>query len=590
VNLVCRLIVVLALLAPSVSDAATTRSATRPATRSATAPLDPRLVRAQDLARQRRLAEIPPLVEPRLREMLARPATVDPEEVILLASLREFARYFARTRAADAGLNDTLAWLPGQPRLFPVLMMTATVGDPPDRVLGVLRALRADFRPQLDEYADLTTAMCVVWDAPERFGPSTNPDEEPKIDAARVAAVFRHFVRTSNQARFAPKKTPPELLAYVVDVGLTDDELRWAASRYGSRVDASAAFLDVAYRPGATYDPGKEALTDRSYVLPNILRRGGRCADAAYFAAEIAKVAGTPATVVRATGVGDGEAPAWVAYLQPGPKPEWNVGRYAEHAGLLGELVDPQTYETLPDAEVAVIAGLNSTPPRERLASNALYKLTDMVAEEDRPAALARSVELSPCNRRAWFDLCDFASAGKLTDAQVKTMEEMVQKHLSRPFPHFAAVVRLRMIKAKQGTAYADEVKRIEELFRNQPDVAARVKLAAIDRDIEDSRRTAAADSLVELLRRHGTSTAVAQAAMTRLDALLRKMDDLPRLEAIYRELFAALPRPSPRRWGRSTPYYRIGQSYAALLDEMKQPQPAQAVRVRIENTVLPND
>jgi len=69
---------------------------------------------------------------------------------------------------------------------------------------------------------------------------------------------------------------------------------------------------------------------------------------------------------------------------------------------------------------------------------------------------------------------------------------------------------------------------------------------------------------------------------------LLRKMDDLPRLQAAYAEVFNALPRPTPRRYGRSIPTYRIGQRYADLLDEMKNAKEAASVRTKIETWVSP--
>lgn len=576
----------------------------RPSSKPTTAPLDPRLLRARELAREGRVGQVARGAEPRLRELLDNIAAANPDELILLASLREFGRYFERVRGQLApGQVDTLAWLPAQPRLFPVLMMNATTGDPPDRVLEVLRLLRADFRLQLDDHAELAAATALVWDAPERFGGAGGAaagDEEVKVDPAVVAGVFRHFLTGARQLRFDPRKTPAELLVYVVDVSLGEEELRWATGRYGPRADVAATFFDVPYRPGATYDRDRDFLTEQSYVLPNLLRRGGACADAAYFASQVAKAAGVPSAPCRAAasvGAGDGEQPAWVAYLQPragggggggGGGAAWNVARYPEHGGWPGEVVDPQTYETLPDAEVAVIAGLAGTTPRDRQASVALHKVIDLVPQEDRPAMLARSAELSPCNRRPWFDLADLASAQKLTEAQVKTMEEMVQKHLARPYPQFAVEVRLRMIKERAPDQYAAEVKRLAAAFPDRPEIAAQVKLAGIDRDIEAARRTAAVEQLIDLLRRHGQSGPVLLAAVSRLDPLLRKLEDLPKLEAVYRELFNAMPRPSPRRHARTTPYYRIAQRYADLLDETKQPQAAQAVRTKMQNTLLP--
>jgi hypothetical protein len=67
---------------------------------------------------------------------------------------------------------------------------------------------------------------------------------------------------------------------------------------------------------------------------------------------------------------------------------------------------------------------------------------------------------------------------------------------------------------------------------------------------------------------------------------LLRKADELPRLGEIYHEVWTSLPRPSPARWGRTTPYYRIGEKYAAVLDELHS-NDAGMVRTKISNVVI---
>ena len=72
------------------------------------------------------------------------------------------------------------------------------------------------------------------------------------------------------------------------------------------------------------------------------------------------------------------------------------------------------------------------------------------------------------------------------------------------------------------------------------------------------------------------------------LDDLLHRENDLPRLNEIYRAVFGAIPRPNPSYHMRTTPYWRMGWKYAELLDEMKDPQGAGALRTKLENLVLP--
>src|SRR5205085_3129848 len=107
-----------------------------------------------------------------------------------------FAKYFARVGQLTDGQRDTLAWLPTQPKLLTELMSVAGPADPPDRVLEVLRTLRADYHDRLEEFAGAAAAMCVVWDAPERFPPAPGGEaENSPIDSAEISRLFGHFVR-----------------------------------------------------------------------------------------------------------------------------------------------------------------------------------------------------------------------------------------------------------------------------------------------------------------------------------------------------------------------------------------------------------
>ena len=543
----------------------------------------PTTAQVQDAAKGKQLSQLAARVEPRLRELLSDPSHANADELIRLSAVREFGRYFARVETMTEGQADTVAWLAGQPKLMEMLMLHAGRADPPDRVLEVLRSLREDHRAKMEEFAELTTAMCVVWDAPERFG----PDEDAKIESERICRVFAHFIDKSTPLRVDLHKTPVELLVYVVDLDLTDQEIAWAAARYGKRPNVAAVMHEVPYHENVGYDKSRDAVDEHSYLLPNILRSGGTSDEGARFAAQVGKAVGVPTAIGRAAGVTDGPATAWVCWFEPSMRPAWDFvsSRYPEHVGFAGEVSDPQSYSALPEAEVAVTAGLMTTAARDRLASLALCKSADLAQPADSPTPFERAVELSPCNRTAWFALAQLAAARKLSAEQNKRLEKLIAKQL-HAYPGFALLVRLRMLKGRGLIEFSDGIQRLKIDYGDRPELVAQVLMTLSDRQRDDGRTADAVTPLLELLRLQGRSGPAALTAMLRLEPLLRKTDELPRLAEIYREVWTSLPRPAPTRWGRTTPYYRIGEKFAMVLDELHS-NDAGAVRTKISNVVI---
>jgi hypothetical protein len=543
----------------------------------------PTTKQAQDAARNHQLPQLASQVEPRLREMLGDLDHVNRDELVHVAALREFGRYFARVDAVSDGQMDTLAWLATQPKLMETLMLETCSADPPDRVAEVLRSLREDHRAKMEEFAELTTAICVVWDAPERFG----PDEDAKIESEQVSRLFAHFADAKSRVASDVKKTPVELLVYVVDLELTDQEVSWAAERFGRQPNVPALARSVPYHEGVGYDKSKDVLDEHSYVLPNVLRGGGTCEDSARFAAQIGKSCGIPATVVKAADVTDGPATAWVGFVGS-THARWDFvsGKLSEHATFAGELIDPQSYSPISEGEAALSAAASPIALRDRLASLALSKSADLASAADSPALFERAIDWSPCNRSAWFALAQLASNRKLSDEQIRVVDRLMTKHLGRSDPQFAVLLRLRMLEGRGLIEFEDGIRHLRADYGDRPEALAAMLLALADRERSDGRAGPAVETLLELLRAQSRNGAIALAAMGRLEQLLRKSDELARLSEVYRDVFASLAKPPATRWGRTTPYYRIGEKYAIVLDELKGTDAA-IVRGKISSIVV---
>ncbi|MEO6436457.1 MAG: hypothetical protein ABIP55_11960 [Tepidisphaeraceae bacterium] len=557
-----------------------------PATHPATRAVDPMANEAAAAARERRLPAFALGLEAQLRTKLEDPTKADLDEVIRLAMFRQHARFFARVTEPGEGSIETIAWLAEQPRFAMALMLATSPFDPPDRVLEIVRALRQDYRGKTEEFADLAAAVCVVWDEPERFG----AEEGVPVDLAEVSRIFGYFAAGAQRMRIDPRKLPCVLLVYVVDGNLIEPEQHWAAERYGvggvgAGADIAAAFFAVPYHDYPAYDRGRKGEDDRAYVLPNILRRGGNGADAAYFASNLAKLAGVPSAIIRGAAANDTARPAWVAFLDVGNR-AFDLARHRDHAGWPGEAVDPQTGQALAEADVAMLAGLMTTSSRDRLASLALLQSSDLVAKEQRVALFRRAIDLSSAHRAAWWALADHAATEKFDAEQMKPIEELIGKHLKRS-PEFALSLRVRMLKGRGSIEHAAGLKQAAERVAGRPDLLAQIGLAIADRQMEDKQYVDATRVLIDVLKEHATGP-IALAVMIRLDDALRKQEDVPRLARVYAEVFAALPKPAASKLGRTTAYYQIGEKYAAALDEVDDSQAAAQVRVKINAIALP--
>jgi hypothetical protein len=219
--------------------------------------------------------------------------------------------------------------------------------------------------------------------------------------------------------------------------------------------------------------------------------------------------------------------------------------------------------------------------------SMALCKSVDLVPADQRVPLLRRAIDLSPANRAAWFALADLAAKEKFDDTAMKPIEEAITKHLRR-WPEFATSLRLRMLKGRGSIEFEHFAKRAEAAVADRPDLVVVIELALADRLREDKRMDDALATLTQVLRQEGVRRpAVACAAMTRVDAILRQREETARLAATYQALFEAIPRPYPSRQGRATPYYRLGAKYAQTLDDLQKPQEAEAVRTKVQNVVL---
>jgi hypothetical protein len=557
-------------------------SAALAAPKPATAPVDPLLVDAKKAVADNKIDELASKLEEPLRAALTDLNSTDLDRVTQLVALREFSTSFAKSATADDRTAKTLLWLLDSPDLLKTLMMAVTKEDSADRVLVVLDALRKEEPKRADEFADLATALCVVWDTP-----ASADREQPRADPDRPVWLLRYFANARGKLRFDAKQMPWQLAVYVADLAVTPEEVMWAARRYASRGAIGAAYFDVPYDREAYYGTVEKMINARAYTLENLTRYGGICSDQAYFATAVARSIGVPAAVC--TGQGEGvtdSAHAWVGYLDVrGKQVRWNFseGRYAEMNFWRGNVQDPQTRKQITDSDVAMLAELATTEPKHRLASIALCKAHVLVGDDKLMALYTRAINLSPGNRTAWEALAQLGADRKLTTAQIAQVTDVVAQFAAKQYPDFAFDVLVRL-NAGRGTA--DRIKALDQsrkLFASRPDLLAQIRIEQGNLMRQEKRYDEALAAYAQVLTANRTAGPILLRTLAEIETTLRETRDLPRLAGIYQQAWQAMPQPTPGAYVRSTPYYLIGLKYCTILRELGDERQVQQAQIRLD-------
>lgn len=556
-------------------------AAAQPSTRPSTAPAEDGLqaralqaIDADDLDSLREAAEA------QLNTILPDLGKLQAEQVVRLCAYRELALYFGKAGQVGPADRDTLKWLISRPRLFPTLMMAVSADDPPAKVLGVLTKLRADQGNRLDEYPDLTAAFCVVWDT-QTIG--TSADRHNDVD--RAVRLFRFFVGARERMVFRPDDLPYPLAIFLVDVQVTDEEIAWTLNKYKAHRSIGGVYFDVPYDEAAYYEGKSKVISGHKYTLENLNRHGGVCIDQAYYASQVGKILGIPTAVATGQGGGGGVGHAWLGFLQVvGRVVLWDFeeGRYDEHLYWVGNVRDPQTGRRITDADVALLAELQRSGPADRLFSVALWKLRDLVRDSQRADLLRKAIDLSPGNRAAWLSLADMGAQRKLSPQQMNQVVAILQKFAVRRYGDFAFEMCRRMVAGQEPAEQLAAMERATGIFWDRPDLLAKIRLEQADLLMALNRRDDAMRAYGDVLTNRLDAGPIILQAMDKVDGLLRQSKELPRLTAIYDQVWKRMPMPDESAFVTGTPWYLVGQKYAKLLDELGEAASAEGVRQRL--------
>jgi hypothetical protein len=405
-------------------------------------------------------------------------------------------------RAED--LPGAVAQFLAHPSFMDELGLLVHEQDDARGVLALAVRLMDERSDQVEQYPALAAALCVVHDM-QRGQEFTRRINEHNPVSSDPVSIFDYFVRNTRTLTLKPDQLPAVALVYVVDTTETPEQMQWAHDRFRTNPDIKSRFFEIEYdslhfqqnRPKrVTSEPGE-------YNIQKINQFGGVCADQTYYAMSVAKACGVPSAYVRARGADVSHA--WVGFVEVrGRRAAWNfdAGRYDDYQNLRGNIIDPQTRESVSDGRVGILGNAMSTTNEQVLASlaaaRAMVRLNAGVWKPDAEMELetrgnlrtprSNSVDdrldmlkshLAKCAGvpRAWDRVVALASSGEMDERQMDVWSRAVMQLAGRQHQDFAFDFLVDLISTQ------DEAQRQHEMwewafkqFRQRPDLASAVR------------------------------------------------------------------------------------------------------------------
>ncbi len=225
------------------------------------------------------------------------------------------------------------------------------------------------------EYPDLAVAFATSI-------PMKHYRDQP--EASSMLDSFRWY--TDPKAKFLRydlKKMPYEVSRYLATSRLDTKERKWAVAKYRKSRKPARSYFDLKY----DYDHYRKGIPKKiakvAYTLPNLRKAGGGCLEQAYYAGEVCRALGIPATIVLGRG-GSGETHAWVACLKltrGGSEAEWDsrTGRHESQLYYIGVLREPAGGKEILDCELALLCAATHLPLRRREQADTATELAKIV-------------------------------------------------------------------------------------------------------------------------------------------------------------------------------------------------------------------
>jgi tetratricopeptide (TPR) repeat protein len=425
--------------------------------------------------------------------------------------------------------------------------------------------------------------------------------------ALTMLESFRYYTDSNNAFRQDLKTLPYEFSRFLADTRLSIADRRWAQKHYAHVDDLPICYFDVHYDEDYFFHGKPKKISRAEYTLENLKRLGGICIDEAYFASELCKAMGLPASIIHGHSA-EGGPHAWLAVLKiqvaaDGAHAEWdaNTARYAEHKYYTGTLINPADGNWIHDSELALLGWAAGLKMDQREEADAATALAAMAAQAVRtpPAELPPGARIEPAmveallfeaanrnlaHRRTWELIIQLRKAGELSTECLDRLFDFLVNRTSKEFPDYACSIMLQIVPTYEPDRREKIYRRGIELYSLRPDLQGRLKIALGD-DYKDQGKM---DQALKSYQSVYTSPPMRE--LTELLVLaVRHAGDLlvadnRRGEAIelYRKLFSESNKPERNGAYHQTAYYLLGRRLAELLQDDSQADAAKQVLQKI--------
>lgn len=484
----------------------------------------------------------------------------------------------------------------------------------PAEVYAVLDRLRATRGADLETYATLTAAICVVHDRPWWVQVNENKAVSPD-----PVAIFDYYKDNEPRMAYGIRGMPVELLVHLVAVAAPIEDLRWALDKYGADHNLGNRYREIRYDYEHFAKGAAKKSTAAGWSLRGVLANGGVCADQAYFAMTVGQAIGVPAAYVTARSGEVGHA--WVGYLTAkGRAADWNfdAGRFGAYQVVQGRLVDPQTRKRMSEASVAIMAKYLTEKADDREATEAVLDAAEWLIDaqdnkasgplcaieadaegprfkraQPRSAEVGDELELieaalrrTPAATRGWYLVRDLAEKGGLSLDHKRRWAEILYNLCGKEYPYFSFEIMKPMILTVDDVKEQDALwTRTATLFTARADLVSEIRLLQ-GQMWEDAHQPAKAwDCYQDVIMKYVNAGPFVVAAVDRCEEMLTGASKTPAEVAdLYGSVWrqAQKPTSSAPEFRAQSNWFRLGTKYAERLDRAGKASEAGKVREQL--------
>ena len=433
------------------------------------------------------------------------------------------------------------------------------------------------------------------------------------------------------------KAVPYEISRYLTDTNLSIEERKWAVQHYAGRGVLAQAYYDVKY--DYEYLKGEpKKISKLEFTLPNLAdpKVGGVCIERAYFAGEVCKALGEPATIV--CGLGARGDHAWLACLTlkrvgQGWQAVWDsqTARFPYDNYFVGNLYNPATGKNIQDCELMLIGAAAQLPLDRKEQADAACELAQFAADrakdqtkvtelaelkksadaynqrvtaKDKDAAQAdiaawsvtrpidsslveslinQSIDSNLAHRPAWDLVISLQKADQISSQTTGKFLDTLITRTGKEYPDYSANMVAQIVPTLPEPAAREKVyKKAVAFYSARPDLQGQLSVALADDLYEQGKKDEALKIYGQVAAGNMKYVQIVMDATAHAAQRLVKDNKTGMAVQMYKQLFAMTKKPHEGWDYEFSAFYQIGTRLVALLKQDGQQDAAAKVMEKI--------